>query len=57
MVRAFYQAPVLDMHNRMKEALVHLGKLDEAHVRPPLVKLPASEIQQIREFLLEAALL
>lgn len=41
---AFYEAPFLDMHNRMKEALVHLGRLKAAHVRPPLVKLPAAEI-------------
>ena len=46
-VRAFYCAPVLDMHNRMKEALVHLGRLKEAHVRPPLMKLSESEIAKI----------
>ncbi|MAP18382.1 MAG: dihydrodipicolinate synthase family protein, partial [Aurantimonas sp.] len=28
-VRAFYDAPLLDMHNRMKEALVLLGKMSE----------------------------
>lgn len=48
LVRAFYADPVLDMHNRMKEALVILGQLDEAHVRPPLMKLPSSEIERIR---------
>ncbi len=48
LVRAFYADPVLDMHNRMKEALVILGPLDEAHVRPPLMKLPSSEIERIR---------
>ena len=46
-VRAFYCEPVLDMHNRMKEALVHLGRLKEAHVRPPLMKLSESEISRI----------
>lgn len=35
------------MHNRMKEALVHLGRMDAAHVRPPLVKLSDSEIDKI----------
>jgi len=53
-VRAFYADPLLDMHNRMKEALVLLGRLKEAHVRPPLVKLPPKEIARITA-LLEAA--
>ena len=44
---AFYDAPFLDMHNRMKEALVHLGRMDAAHVRPPLVKLGEAEIAKI----------
>lgn len=56
-VRAFYTDPLLDMHNRMKEALVLLGKLKQAHVRPPLQKLSAMEIEQIRSRLEEAALL
>lgn len=47
LVRAFYAEPLVDMHNRMKEALVLLGKLPAAHVRPPLVKLPAKEVQAI----------
>jgi 4-hydroxy-tetrahydrodipicolinate synthase len=47
-VRAFYDAPLLDMHNRMKEALVHLGKLGAAYVRPPLMKLSDAEIVKIR---------
>lgn len=46
-VRAFYDAPLLDMHNRMKEALVLLGRMKEAHVRPPLVKPSAAEIRKI----------
>lgn len=44
---AFYDPPFLDMHNRMKEALVHLGRMDAAHVRPPLVKLSDDEIDRI----------
>ncbi len=50
-VRAFYAEPLVDMHNRMKEALVLLGRLPAAHVRPPLVKLPPEEIQAIAEAL------
>src|SRR5918911_1680437 len=44
----FYSEPWVDMHNRMKEALVLLGKLPRAVVRPPLTKLPAEEIERIR---------
>jgi 4-hydroxy-tetrahydrodipicolinate synthase len=53
----FYAEPWVDMHNRMKEALVLLGKLPRAVVRPPLVKLPAAEIQRIRAALISAGLL
>jgi 4-hydroxy-tetrahydrodipicolinate synthase len=35
------------MHNRMKEALVLLGRLPAAHVRPPLVRLQPNEVQYI----------
>jgi 4-hydroxy-tetrahydrodipicolinate synthase len=45
------------MHNRMKEALVLLGRLPRAVVRPPLVKLQAAEIKSIRGALIEAGLL
>ncbi|BAV50654.1 dihydrodipicolinate synthase family protein [Mesorhizobium sp. 113-1-2] len=55
-VRAFYDAPLLDMHNRMKEALVLLGRLDEAHVRPPLMKPDPAEIEKIRGLLNAAGL-
>ena len=34
--QAFYAPPFLDMHNRMKECLVLLGRLERAVVRPPL---------------------
>jgi 4-hydroxy-tetrahydrodipicolinate synthase len=53
----FYAQPWADMHNRMKEALVLLGRLPRAVVRPPLVKLEAVEIKQIRSALVEAGLL
>ena len=53
----FYSEPWVDMHNRMKEALVLLGKLPRAVVRPPLTKLPAQEIEHIRAALAAAGLL
>lgn len=55
-VRAFYDAPLLDMHNRMKEALVLLGRMDQAHVRPPLMKPTPIEIDKIRGLLVQAGL-
>src|SRR5215470_6754847 len=55
--RVFYADPFVDMHNRMKEALVLLGKLPRAVVRPPLVKISEAEIARIRGALIEAGLL
>ena len=57
MARVFYADPFIDMHNRMKEALVLLGKLPRAVVRPPLVKIREEEIARIRAALIEAGLL
>jgi 4-hydroxy-tetrahydrodipicolinate synthase len=54
---AFYSEPWVDMHNRMKEALVMMGKLPRASVRPPLVKIPQAEIERIRKALIAARLL
>jgi 4-hydroxy-tetrahydrodipicolinate synthase len=56
LARAFYREPWADMHNRMKEALVLLGRLPRAVVRPPLVKLTRAEIDDIRAALVEAGL-
>ena len=56
-VRAFYEDPLIDMHNRMKEALVLLGRAKAAYVRPPLVKLPSDEIERIGNLLREAGLI
>jgi 4-hydroxy-tetrahydrodipicolinate synthase len=53
----FYAEPWVDMHNRMKEALVLLGRLPRAVVRPPLMKLSAAEIERIRLALVAAGLL
>jgi 4-hydroxy-tetrahydrodipicolinate synthase len=55
--RCFYADPFVDMHNRMKEALVLMGKLPRAVVRPPLVKLGAAEIDRIRAALVAGGLL
>jgi 4-hydroxy-tetrahydrodipicolinate synthase len=49
--QVFYAPPFLDMHNRMKEALVLLGRFDKAVVRPPLVKLGDAEIARISQAL------
>jgi 4-hydroxy-tetrahydrodipicolinate synthase len=57
LARVFYAEPWADMHNRMKEALVLLGRLPRAVVRPPLVKLGGAEIDRIKEALVEAGLL
>ncbi len=57
LARAFYADPWADMHNRMKEALVLLGRLPRAVVRPPLVKLDRAEIDRVRAALVEAGLL
>lgn len=54
---AFYSEPWMDMHNRMKEALVMMGKLPRAVVRPPLAKIPQAEIERIRKALIAAGLL
>lgn len=48
LAQAFYAPPFLDMHNRMKEALVMLGRVDKAVVRPPLMKISAEEQARIK---------
>jgi 4-hydroxy-tetrahydrodipicolinate synthase len=57
LARVFYADPFVDMHNRMKEALVLLGKLPRAVVWRPLVKISHPEISRIREALVEAGML
>ena len=54
LVQAFYAPPFLDMHNRMKEALVMLGRLERAVVRPPLMKLGEAELARLSSALEEA---
>ena len=47
LVRVFYAPPFVDMHNRMKEALVLLGRIPAAHVRPPLTPISTAEREAI----------
>lgn len=56
LTQAFYAPPFLDMHNRMKECLVLLGRLDKAVVRPPLMKLSDAEIERLDEALKQAGI-
>ncbi len=56
LVRVFYAPPFVDMHNRMKEALVLLGRIPAAHVRPPLTPVSGEEREAIRRALAEAGL-
>ena len=57
LARVFYAEPAIDMHNRMKEALVLLGRQRRAVTRPPLIKLDGTEIERIKQALIEAGLL
>ncbi|MBF6451098.1 dihydrodipicolinate synthase family protein [Nocardia aobensis] len=54
--KAFYRSPSVDMHNRMKEAQVLLGRLPSAAVRPPLQKLPDEEIALIGQLMKDAGI-
>lgn len=56
LAQVFYAQPFLDMHNRMKEALVILGRIEKACVRPPLVKIPPTEIELLRNALQAAGM-
>jgi len=54
--QCFYSEPFVDMHNRMKEALVILGRQKRAVVRPPLFKLSTEEIEGIARALADAGI-
>src|SRR5437667_10117866 len=56
LVRVFYAPPFVAMHNRMKEALVLLGRIPAAHVRPPLTPVSATEREAIRRAIVAAGL-
>jgi 4-hydroxy-tetrahydrodipicolinate synthase len=53
----FYSPPALDQHNRMKEALVMLGRLKHAVVRPPLQRISSDERAKIRAALVNSGIL
>jgi 4-hydroxy-tetrahydrodipicolinate synthase len=57
LVSVFYAPPFVDMHNRMKEALVLLGRIPAAHVRPPLTPVSAAEREAIRRALAASRML
>jgi dihydrodipicolinate synthase/N-acetylneuraminate lyase len=57
LVQAFYRAPFLDMHNRMKVCLQLLGRIDAAVVRPPLMPLTSAEIEELKAALVASGLL
>jgi 4-hydroxy-tetrahydrodipicolinate synthase len=57
LTEVFYADPFLDMHNRMKAALVILGRLPAAHVRPPLLPIEPWEQLRLRAALEQAGLL
>jgi 4-hydroxy-tetrahydrodipicolinate synthase len=57
LVGVFYAPPFVDMHNRMKEALVLLGRIPAAHVRPPLTPVPEEERHRLRLALRASGLL
>lgn len=52
-----FEAPVANYRARLKEALVMLGVLEKAHVRPPLLSLPNRERERLRKALIEVDLL
>ena len=57
LAQAFYRAPFLDMHNRMKVCLQLLGRIDAAFVRPPLMPLTSAEIEELKAALVASGLL
>jgi 4-hydroxy-tetrahydrodipicolinate synthase len=57
LVAVFYAPPFVDMHNRMKEALVMLRRIPRADVRPPLTPVSAEERAAIRRALVASDLL
>jgi 4-hydroxy-tetrahydrodipicolinate synthase len=56
LTRVFYADPLVNMHNRMKVALEHLGRQPRAVVRPPLQPLGSEERASIVAAVREAGL-
>lgn len=54
---AVFAPPVSNYRARVKEALVMLGIIERAYVRPPLLPIPAHERQQLRRVLVELGML
>lgn len=52
-----FAAPVANYRARLKEALVMLGVTDAAHVRLPLMPIPAAERELLRKTLVKVGLL
>ncbi|WP_269498279.1 dihydrodipicolinate synthase family protein [Castellaniella sp. S9] len=47
-VRTIYgPPPLIDMHTRLKAGLAHLGVIDDATPRPPLLPVPADTARQV----------
>ena len=57
LARMMWGPPLRDYRQRMKEALVMLGLLRSAAVRPPLLPIDESERQAIHRLLVHAGLL
>ena len=55
--RAFYRAPYLDAHNRMKTALHLLGRLPHPDPRAPLLPPDDDDRRRIQAALVAAGLL
>jgi 4-hydroxy-tetrahydrodipicolinate synthase len=55
-VRAFYQPHFIDMHSRMKEALVMMGIIPRATPRPPLLPVSERQREDVRAALVDANL-
>lgn len=52
-----FSAPVANYRARLKEVLVMLGVIESAHVRPPLMPVPAAEREMLKRTLVEVGLL
>ncbi|RWI88908.1 dihydrodipicolinate synthase family protein [Mesorhizobium sp.] len=57
LLRTLYRAPGIDSHTRMKLALVIMGVLPNANVRPPLMPLEPGERKGLEKVLSQAGLL
>jgi len=56
LVSLYYAPPFVDMHNRMKESLAILDRIDSAVVRPPLQPISRKEREKIRMTLTECGI-